>query len=382
MNASKQPIYLDIMHTIKHKISKNEYQTGYKFTEAALASDFSCSRITAKRALDELTQEGIIERKKGSGSYLADFSARPDVEEGKNITLIFPHGYMASNLMTYFYGSSDMLSTRGYVPGIVAGSSDIVTSEELISRAVASGCAGIIFYPEQDNDTTEMLTTLAVEDFPIVVIDKHFHGIPVNTVTSDNYEGARAAMQLLYDNGHRNFAFVSDHNINTRSTIKDRFLGYAMAHKENGLKINLDNVVSDFNRTLKESYPDAYRQVISILPLSGNQHSFFADIVTRLINSGITAIFGSNDLVAMYIVKTCEYMGLSVPQDLSIIGFDDHILLQHMGVPITTVRQDFYGVGYQAAELLMKKIDNRAMAAEKIVLPVEVVKRTSIKRLN
>jgi len=382
MNTAKQPIYLDIMHTIKNKISKNEYQAGYKFTEAALANDFSCSRITAKRALDELTQEGIIERKKGSGSYLADFSSRPEVEEGKNITLIFPHGYLASNLMTYFYGSSDMLSTRGYVPGIIAGSADTVNSEELISRAVASGCAGIIFYPERDNDTTELLTTLAVEDFPIVVIDKQFYGLPVNTVTSDNYEGVRAAMQLLHDNGHRNIAFVSDHNINTRSTIKDRFLGFAMAHKENGLKVNLDNVISDFNHTLKESHPDAYNQVIDILPLTGSQHDFFIDIIKRLTSNGVTAIVGSNDLVAMYIVKTCEYMGLSVPDDLSIVGFDDHILLQHMGVPITTVRQDFYGMGYQAAELLMKKIDNRAMPAEKIVLPVEIVKRDSIKALH
>jgi len=381
MNTAKQPIYLDIMHSIKNKINKNEYPTGYKFTEAALANDFNCSRITAKRALDELTQEGLIERRKGSGSYLADLSTRSEVEEGKNITLIFPHGYLASNLMTYFYGSSDMLSTRGYVPAIIAGSSDTVTSEELISRAVTNGCAGIIFYPEHNSDTTEMLTTLAVEDFPIVVIDKHFHGIPVNTVTSDNYEGARAAIQLLHDNGHRNIAFVSDHNINTRSTIKDRFLGYAMVHKANGLKINLDNVISGFNLTLKESYPDVYNQVIGILPLAGNQHDFFEDIITQLINRGVTAIVGSNDLVAMYMVKTCENMGLSVPEDLSIVGFDDHILLQHMGVPITTVRQDFYGMGYRAAELLMKKIDHRTMPAETIVMPVEIVERTSIKTL-
>jgi len=370
------------MHTIKNKISKNEYHVGYKFTEAALANDFNCSRITAKRALDELTQEGIIERRKGSGSYLADFSVRSDVDEGKNITLIFPYGYLASNLMTYFFGSSDMLSGRGYVPGIIAGSSDSVTGEELISRAVNSGCAGIIFYPERDNDTTELLTTLSVEDFPIVVIDKQFSGIPINAVTSDNYEGARVVTQLLYDKGHRNIAFVADYNINTRSTIKDRFLGYAMAHKANGLRINLDNIVSDFNRSLKESYPDIYNQVFNILPLADSQHSFFADIITRLINSGVTAIVGSNDLVAMYMVKTCEHMGLSVPEDLSIVGFDDHVLLQHMGVPITTVRQDFYGMGYRAAELLMKKIDNRAMPAEKVVFPVELVERTSIKTLN
>jgi len=370
------------MHTIKNKISKNEYQAGYKFTEAALANDFNCSRITAKRALDELMQEGLIERRKGSGSYLADPTMRSDAEEGKNITLIFPYGYLASNLMTYFYGSSDMLSGRGYVPGIIAGSTDAITGEELISRAVTSGCAGIIFYPERDNDTTELLTTLSVEDFPIVVIDKQFSGIPVNAVTSDNYEGARAVTQLLYDNGHRNIAFVSDFNINTRSTIKDRFLGYAMAHKVNGLRLNLDNIVSDFNRSLKESYPDIYNQVISILPLVDSQHIYFADIITRLINSGITAIVGSNDLVAMYMVKTCEYMGLSVPEDLSIVGFDDHILLQHMGVPITTVRQDFYGMGYRAAELLMKKIDNRAMQAEKVVMPVELIERTSVKKLN
>jgi len=378
MKGAKQAIYMDIMLSLKEKISNSEYQVGQKLTELALANDFNCSRITAKKALDELEHEGLIIRKKGSGSYVADASARPESVESKNISMILPPGFLASNLMEYFYGASTVLSARGYILGTASvDPSDSLTDGDLILRMIQNNCAGIIYYPAHDNMNTELLTMLSMNDFPLVTIDKQFSGVPTSSVISDNYNGTHELTKLLLNKGHKNIAFVSNENINATSTIKNRFLGYATALKEHGFGLNLDNIVSEYNQELKINHPDIYNQVINLLPLKEEQFDFFTAIINRLRANGVTAIVGATDIVAMYMIKTCEHLGLSIPGDMALVGFDDHILLQHMGISVTTVRQDFYAMGYRAAELLMKKIDNRTAPCENLVFPVEIVERTS-----
>ena len=368
------------MEAVKSRIACGEYVAGNKLpTEVSLAEEFNCSQITSKKALDELEREGLVVRIKGSGSYVAEAFDRLGSGNSKNISMILPSGYLASNLMEYFYGASAMLSAQGYIlhTASVNPRDNTITEGDLIQRTVQNDCAGIIYYPEYDNKEIELLTVLSMNGFPIVTIDKRTEDLPISSVVSDDYHGTYAVTKHLIENGHKNIAFISATNISNVITGKKRFMGYATALKDHGIKLRMEGIVNNYLQPLAEKQPDLYGQVDQILPLEGSQYDFFADIVGKLRKNGITAAVCVSDIVAMYIMKTCEYLGLSVPGDMSVAGFDDHAIIKRMGLSLTTVRQDFYAIGYRAAELLLEKIDNRAAPAKNLVFPVELIERSS-----
>ena len=391
MLEAAKAIYQDIMRSLKTQIINGDYLPGQKLpTEYSLAKAFNCSRITSKKALDELANEGLIVRVKGSGSYIAErvnpiapeknknhFESKSN-SESKNISMILPPGFLAGNLMEYFYGAAAVLSERGYMLHIASvDPCDNATDSDLIQQTIKNECAGIIYYPLFNTKETELLTVLSMNAFPIVTIDKYIEDLPISSVVSDNYGGAYAVTQILLEKGHRQIAFVSNTDISSMNSVKMRFLGYATALKDHGILLKTDNIINNYSQTLMKEHPEIYKQLYQILPLQADQYGFFVDMIDRLRKGGVSAIVCANDIVAMYMMKACEHMGISVPGDMAVMGFDDHIVLRQVGLSVTTVRQDFHAIGYRAAELLLEKIDDRGAPCKNIVLPVEVIERAS-----
>jgi len=380
MKNPTQAIYLDIMFDLREKIISGEYGLGQKVqSESSLMDEYKCSRITAKRALDELENEGLIKRRRGSGSYVNDITERTKIGNDKNISMILPPGYLAGNLIVYFYGASSVLAEHGFTLSIASvDPSDSTTDCDLIKRMISNGYSGIIYYPEHDNMNTDYLVVLSMNGFPIVTIDKLIEGAPISSVVADNFYGTHLVTKLLLDKGHKKIAFVSNTDINRTSTSKNRFFGYANALKKRGINLMMENIINGYEQVLQNDHPDVYERVFQLLPLRNGQYDFFVEIIESFRANGITAIVNSSDVVAMYMMKTCEYMGLSLPDDMSLVGFDDHILLRRMGLSITTIRQDLHTMGQKAAELLLECINDKSSKRENLVFPVELIERKSV----
>jgi hypothetical protein len=110
---------------------------------------------------------------------------------------------------------------------------------------------------------------------------------------------------------------------------------------------------------------------------------FCRNIVEKVRNdTAISAVQVSSDIIAVELLDQCTKKGINVPEDVSIVGFDDLDLASYITPPLTTVRQSFGKIGKLATELIFKRIADKNRKVEKIVIPVELVIRKSSRAMN
>jgi LacI family transcriptional regulator len=169
---------------------------------------------------------------------------------------------------------------------------------------------------------------------------------------SDNVEGARLAVSHLHELGHRRIATIAGPTW-TRPGV-DRLLGFREELERRGL-----------------SNPEGYEQEGDFYPETG-----FARMQALLaLDEPPTAVFAASDLMAVGAIRAAHEGGVRVPEDISVVGFDDAQLAALMHPPLTTIRQDKIGLGLAAAEALVRMVDHPDTSPQVRALPVELVVR-------
>jgi DNA-binding LacI/PurR family transcriptional regulator len=192
-------------------------------------------------------------------------------------------------------------------------------------------------------------------DVPVVVLDRSISGLDATLVALDNAEGARLATQHLIDLGHKAIAHITGSE--GLPLVAQRLGGYRKTLRAAGIRPEPDLVVAgDFTED------SGYRAT------------------DRLLAGGacFTAIFAANDLTAIGAMAALKAQGLSVPDDVSVVGFDAIHLSGYSTPPLTTVRQPAYEMGRRAAELLIDSI--RATSVDKptkVLFKPELIVRQS-----
>ncbi len=180
-------------------------------------------------------------------------------------------------------------------------------------------------------------------------------------VDVNNYKGAEIAVRYLISLGHKKIAFVGKP---TLTSNYDRLIGYKQVLKENNIKID-----NDYIRTVEtSSIESGYEMMINLLKL----------------NDPPTAVFLSCDIMAFGAIKAIQEKGMKIPDDISIIGFDDILLSRNMSPPLTTIRQPAIQKGMIAASQLIDCLITGKKTSTQI-LDVELIIRGStghIKRVN
>lgn len=194
---------------------------------------------------------------------------------------------------------------------------------------------------------------LLESDIPTVILD--YETTQSHTVCSDNTAGAMLAVEYLTSLGHRRIAHISGGTNTIPGSQRQK--GYVAAMKLHGHKLREDYIVEGAFYALENGYAAMQR----LLGLSERP----------------TAVFASGDLLALGAVMAAKDSGLAVPQDMSVMGYDDIELARYVTPALTTVRQDTASLGIRAAEILLASIDRKGTEKEATVLPVEVVVRES-----
>lgn len=194
--------------------------------------------------------------------------------------------------------------------------------------------------------------------FPCVVIDAKMSGSYTGSTMTNNIEAVEEAVQYLIDKGHRHIGMVNGHDYAVVS--KERQEGYRRALEKNGIPYRDYYVI---NANYKEEY--AYDKAGPYLAGAPE----------------ITAVFCSSDLMAIGFMNRCRELGISVPDQLSVIGFDDIILSSYTTPKLTTVKQDFKYMGSSAFEQMIRIIENKEEGFTEIV-PYEFVERESVKAIQ
>lgn len=195
---------------------------------------------------------------------------------------------------------------------------------------------------------------------PIVLIDSYIHDDYFLNVGIDDEYGGYLATQYLIEQGHRNIALVTG-TIRSDGVVEKRFLGYKRALQEAGLFYNSHHV---FEKTV--SY----------------EHGMESGARIAAEHPEITAVFTTADVVAFGAIRGIKEAGKSVPEDLSVIGFDD-ISMAHMFLPgLTTVKQNISLKGEIAARNLLEQITGERKGPTETKIELEVVERQTVAKLN
>lgn len=215
---------------------------------------------------------------------------------------------------------------------------------------------GLLIIAPALND--EQMYEIEKKKIPCVVIDGRFEGEAVLYVDSDNFKGGVMATEYLVRNGHKKIAFISGWWF-VKNTA-DRLAGYKYVIEKSGLPLRQDYIIKgDF------SEESGYAGMKRLLGMSEKP----------------TAVFCANDLMAIGAIKAVKEAGLSVPEDISVIGFDDIKLAQFVEPPLTTIRQLAREKGYRAVELLIGLMSSKK-GLKSEVFPVELIERKSVRKLS
>jgi DNA-binding LacI/PurR family transcriptional regulator len=196
---------------------------------------------------------------------------------------------------------------------------------------------------------------------PTVVVSQKFPGSGLPSVTIDNIEAAYQAVKYLIDKNHKNIAVIHG-PLYDRSSGEERLIGYQKALKEAGISITKEYITQgDF--TIKSGY----------------------QAMEKIIKNSVkmpTAVFAASDRMAIGALDACLDNGYIVPEDISIMGFDDIELAEIVRPKLTTMSIDHSRLGKKVIEILLDRIKNNNENDRAYELDFHLVERGSVKKLN
>lgn len=195
---------------------------------------------------------------------------------------------------------------------------------------------------------------------PTVIVSQKFPGSGLPYVDIDNFQAAYQAVRYLIDNNHSQIALVHG-PLYDKSAGQDRYNGYFEALKDSGITSN-SKFVAEGNFTIKSGYQAMEKLIAENEELP-------------------TAVFAASDRMAIGVLDCCLDKGLKVPEDISIIGFDDIELATVVRPKLSTVRIDHSKLGEKSVELLLNKIRNEKENESFYEADFEIVERETVKKL-
>ncbi|ODM27240.1 LacI family DNA-binding transcriptional regulator [Acetivibrio mesophilus] len=200
-------------------------------------------------------------------------------------------------------------------------------------------------------------------NLPLVIIDDFFDDIRASYILTDNLSGGYIATEYLIKSGHRDIGFFGD--VFASPSFFDRYMGYLKAHVQYNIPIN--NSFSIIDKNMSTLLHDSVDKIVDEL---------------KKIPQLPTAMFCCNDLEAISLYKAFSAMGISVPDDISIIGFDDIESSKSVSPELTTMHIYKEAMGERAVKKLIDRMNGHEYIEEKILLPVSLVERQSVKQIG
>jgi DNA-binding LacI/PurR family transcriptional regulator len=206
----------------------------------------------------------------------------------------------------------------------------------------------------------EIIDELNKINFPFVIVGRPEAKDKSYWVNNDNIAASERVVDYLIENGHRNIAMiVGDENYIMN---EDRLQGYKNSFKKNNLKINDDLIV--------QSEKIDYHSIYMLCQQMIKEHP------------EITAFYGMSDTMAYTIMQSMNDMDIKIPDEISIVGFNNNPMSKIVSPPLTTVDINIYLLGNKATELLIGVINGKIDKYQHTIVPANIIERDSCKKLN
>lgn len=358
--ATNIPKHRKIYEVLREQITAGKYADGQRLpSETELARRFTVSRPTVGRALRDLHQEGLISRRVGSGTYLT--SRTPDGAQGERVLGLLVSGLGNTEILDPICNEITRFG-QGNGCAVLWGdaSSPLGSAEEaegLCRQYIKRGVSGVFFaplesVPDREAVNLRIATALQEAQIAVVLLDRDIPEFPgrsqFDLVGIDNFHAGMILTQHLIGLGHCRFLFLARPNFPATADL--RLAGCREATSRAGLP-----------------QPDAR---------SGEPTD--PDFVRGLLQPDMPdVVICSNDRTAALLIQTLSNLGMRLPQDIGVVGFDDVEYATLLAVPLTTIRQPCREIGQAAMRVMQDRIENPTLPVRQVLLPVQLVVRQS-----
>jgi LacI family transcriptional regulator len=288
---------------------------------------------------------------------IADLGYRPSVlatslRTGQTKTI----GVVIPDITNPFFGQAvrgceDVLYTAGYSIFLCNTNEDPVKERGYLDMLVSRGVDGLLMFGARSS--AEVLSSVVYDWIPIVAEDSPAQHSNTTVVEIDNVTGARLGTAHLLHNGRRRVGHLAGPA--ERLAAQHRLEGYRLALADAGL--------ADDPALVVHGHPSIRGGYQAALKLIEGQHP--------------TALFCYNDLMAIGAMIACRHLGLAIPQDLALVGFDDVAIASLVVPALTTIRVCQYLMGRTASELLLERLAGKESPTKHVLFPVELIERDS-----
>ncbi len=315
---------------------------------------------TVSRALNPETR-GLVNHETAARVLAAadELGYRPNsMARGLKTSRSFTIGVLVPDLTNPLFppivlGIDDRLTLDGYTPLLVNTGSDPAREQTSIEAMLARQVDGLIAATARLD--VEPLEMAIARGLPVVLVNRTFEDGTISACTVDDRMGSQLAVRHMIELGHEHIGYVAGpQNV---STGHRRYLGFTAAMEAAGLPIPPERV----------SYAGAFTEE------AGTRAC--AEVLRA--DPSVTAIITANDRLAIGCYDMLAELGLSCPEDVSIIGFNDMMFIDRLRPPLSSVRVPQREVGYAAADLLLEQLTNESAPARELMLEPTLVIRGS-----
>jgi LacI family transcriptional regulator len=307
--------------------------------------------LNKTRFVEEVTKTRVLQAIEETAYHPSNVARSLTTNQTKTI------GVVISDASNYFFGEilrgvEDILRSSGY--GLVVCNTDetLQREAEYLDYLLRQRVDGII--AAATSQRWDVLFRVDVQHTPVVFMDRTFEGQEGPFVGVNNRTAAYQGVRHLIDAGHRQIGILA--GFQRLSTMRERLAGYRQALQEAGLP--------EVSQWVVESALDveaARGAALGLLSLPQRP----------------TALFISNNFLSLGTLLAIRELGLRCPQDVAIIGFDDHPWAQVSDPPLTVVRQPLRGLGHKAAQVLLDMIQGEPVPEGRFILECELILRES-----
>ncbi|SEF90617.1 LacI family transcriptional regulator [Butyrivibrio sp. Su6] len=306
------------------------------------------TKARVKKAMEEL-------------NYVPDLGAASLTNKtSKMIGVVIPQTEPGSQLMFHNSFYSEIISSIEYYARkigyhiLISGTN---VDESYIKHVYERNLDAVIaigVYPDEFFDQFRKI------GIPAVLIDSYCKDESFHNIRIDDELGGYLATKYMLDKHHKKVGFLSG-KMKEDGVIKKRHEGYKRALSEYGIRYDKD-LIFEGEVDFDSGIDIAERIVKDSIPVSG--------IVTTA------------DVLAIGAIKGFHKMGKNVPADYSVIGFDDLEISKYITPGLTTIKQDIYGKGRLAVEILSRSLEDKSYPKQDIIIPFEVIERESVRELQ
>lgn len=366
-----------LQHALPHRIALaiiNDYmESGYLKagdrmpTVRELEKQYRVSRNTIVHALSLLEQQGYVTRKHGSGVYITEPSSSRHVAEPL-IGLVGPN--VQAELVFRVYEGVEHISRQHGIHVVVASTGNCYETEKWqIERLVQLGCQAIILFPCTRTQTQLQRDYLKNEfkDVPIVLVDTAYPEQMRPQVVFDNYRAGFEMTEMLIRDGHEHIAFMDfarrEDNWVHYST-RERYRGYIDALRSAGLTPHPSHrwVIWDKHFALDDVRPE----------IAAFLHNWLVSDYRP------TAVIAIEDATAAQTILLAQEMGIRVPEQLYVVGFDNLPAARMFRPAFPTTSPDFRRAGEIAAGVAMQMIQSKVPSSLVYMLPAPILRRGAL----